>query len=114
MIEYFISDVFINEHRKVNKKLEALRNLQKTLPTLLRARTQCVSGLMGLWWEQWFSDKLCFISGADKCLIVRSCSVVAGDTTHELIGADGCSKNTKILPHLTYFNPVSVVYCKYS
>lgn len=43
----------------------------------------------------------------DNCLIVRSCSVVAGETTHELIGADGCSKNTKILPHLTYFSPVS-------
>ncbi|CAJ0606621.1 unnamed protein product [Cylicocyclus nassatus] len=44
----------------------------------------------------------------DNCLIVRSCSVVAGDTTHELIGADGCSKNTKILPHLTYFSPTMV------
>ncbi|RCN24719.1 hypothetical protein ANCCAN_29579 [Ancylostoma caninum] len=41
----------------------------------------------------------------DNCLVVRSCSVVAGETNHELIGADGCSKNTKILPHLTYFNP---------
>ncbi|KAK6736308.1 hypothetical protein RB195_019158 [Necator americanus] len=41
----------------------------------------------------------------DNCLIVRSCSVVAAEKAHELIGADGCSKNTKILPHLSYFGP---------
>ncbi|KIH63634.1 hypothetical protein ANCDUO_06064 [Ancylostoma duodenale] len=52
--------------------------------------------------HQWSCD-----NQKDNCLVVRSCSVVAGETTHELIGADGCSKNTKILPHLTYFNPVS-------
>ncbi|VDM55114.1 unnamed protein product [Angiostrongylus costaricensis] len=34
------------------------------------------------------------------------CSVVGGETKHELMGADGCSKNTKILPNLVYLNPV--------
>ncbi|ETN74115.1 hypothetical protein NECAME_04144, partial [Necator americanus] len=48
------------------------------------------------------SNKYCY---QDNCLIVRSCSVVAAEKAHELIGADGCSKNTKILPHLSYFGP---------
>ncbi|EYB90618.1 hypothetical protein Y032_0217g2393 [Ancylostoma ceylanicum] len=53
--------------------------------------------------HQWSCDNQKLFQ--DNCLVVRSCSVVAGETTHELIGADGCSKNTRILPHLTYFNP---------
>uniref|UniRef100_A0A0K0DFH4 ZP domain-containing protein n=1 Tax=Angiostrongylus cantonensis TaxID=6313 RepID=A0A0K0DFH4_ANGCA len=42
----------------------------------------------------------------DTCLIVHSCSVVGGETKHGLMDADGCSKNTKILPNLVYLNPV--------
>lgn len=41
----------------------------------------------------------------DTCLIVHSCSVVGGESKHGLMDADGCSKNTKILPNLVYLNP---------
>ncbi|WKX94438.1 hypothetical protein Q1695_011588 [Nippostrongylus brasiliensis] len=41
----------------------------------------------------------------ERCLIVRGCSVVGSDAKHELIGADGCSRNPKILPNLRYISP---------
>ncbi|KJH52627.1 zona pellucida-like domain protein [Dictyocaulus viviparus] len=41
----------------------------------------------------------------NSCLVVHSCSVIGGETKHELMGANGCSKNTKIFPNLAYINP---------
>lgn len=41
----------------------------------------------------------------NTCLVVRSCSVVGSNEKHELIGVDGCSRNTKILPNLAYLSP---------
>ncbi|CAI4222010.1 unnamed protein product [Auanema sp. JU1783] len=50
-------------------------------------------------YHEWTCDH-----ATDSCLIVRNCALVAGQSRHNLIGQDGCSKDQTILPNLVYRN----------